>query len=560
LAQSRGDEPADLVLRGGRLVNVFTRDVVTADLAVGEGRIAGWGNYDAREIVDLDGCFVLPGLIDVHTHLESSMLAPGQYAAAIVPRGITTIVCDPHEIANVCGLAGIRYLLDAAASSPLDVFATASSCVPATPLETAGATLGPAELTELLGWSRILGLGELMNFPGTIQGDPQVLARLQAAEGRLVDGHAPGVTGKQLQAYLAAGPDSDHECRELGPAQERRRAGMWVYLREGSSSADLERLAPLVAEFGTERLALCTDDVSPEALAERGHLDHALRRAVELGLDPLDAVALATLRPAERLGLHDRGALGAGRIADLVVVEDLSSFTTRKVYKRGQLVDSVDNQPPPALPPEVRGTCRTGPITAGTFALRCDLPRIRVIETTESPVFTRCVIEVVEPENGLLSADTSRDLLKLAVVERHRATGNVGLGLVRGFGLRTGALASSVAHDSHNIVVVGASDTDMALAVRAVAETGGGLVVASGGKVAASLPLPIAGLLSPEPLAGVVDAHRAVVAAARALGCGLGEPFMSLSFLALAVIPELKLTDRGLVDVARGQIVPIGVS
>ncbi len=553
-----GRSPADLVLRGGQVVNVCTGEIRATDIALAGDRIAGLGQYEGRRTVDLGGRFVLPGFIDGHIHLESSMVTPREFARWVLRRGTTTVICDPHEIANVCGVNGIRYLLEGT-PSPLDIFALAPSCVPASPLETSGATLGADRIRELLQHPQILGLGEMMNFPGVIGAQPEALGTLEAAGSRVIDGHAPGVSGLELQAYVAGGPDSDHECREPDEAREKLRAGMWLYVREGSSGRDLAALGPVVREFGPHRMLFVTDDCSPLHLLRHGHLDHVLRRAVAEGVEAVDAVSMVTLQPALRFGLHDRGALVPGRLADLVVVEDLLSFKVHKIYKRGQPVDDVDKSAESRSDLEhfVRDTCRLASIRPTDFEVALTRRRARVIELTETPVFTRGRVEDVSVDGGHFVPDPERDLLTLAVVERHRASGRIGRGIVRGFGLKRGALASSVAHDSHNIVAIGCNAGDICAAVAAVAEVGGGQAVVADGGIQARLRLPLAGLLSDGSLSDVGADLDKLGDAARVLGCPLAEPFMHLSFLALPVIPELKLTDRGLVDVAEFRIVPL---
>ncbi len=558
---ARGEEPADLLLRNARLVNVFSGEVHPADVAIDAGRVVGLGNYSAREEIDLHGKYLCPGLIDGHVHLESAMVHPAEFARAVVPRGTTTVIADPHEIANVLGLEGIRYLLAATANLPLSVYLMAPSCVPASPLETAGAELTAADLEILLREERVLGLAEMMNFPGVIHRSPEVLAKLEVARGRPVDGHAPGLTGHDLCAYIASGIGSDHECTTLHEALEKLRLGMTIMIREGSTARNLADLLPLVMPGNASHCFFVSDDRHPVELLERGHMDAILRQAQphEL-LPPVTLVQMATLNTARYFRLWDLGAIAPGYRADMVVVDDLETFEVSMVFKDGRPVAQSGALLGASLPEErpiPPSTFHVPPLRAERFVIPAGGSRLRVIEVVPEQVVTRALWEEPRVEDGLAVADPERDLLKLAVVERHRGSGRVGLGFVRGFGLKRGALASSVAHDSHNIVVVGCSDAEMAAAVEAVVRMGGGQVAVAGGTVLADLPLPIAGLMSDRPLEEVRGRLEVLNRAARELGCTLEAPLMTMSFLALVVIPELKLSDRGLVDVQRFDFVPL---
>ncbi|MBN1484499.1 MAG: adenine deaminase [Chloroflexia bacterium] len=560
---ARGEQLADLVLRNARLVNVFSGDVHTVDVAVHQGRVMGLGSYQGREEIDLEERYVCPGLIDGHVHIESAMVHPAEFARAVVPHGTTTVIADPHEIANVMGVAGVRYLLEATADLPLNVYLMAPSCVPASPLETAGAELGVAEIRELLSEPRVLGLGELMNFPGVVRGLPQLLEKIQAARGCPVDGHAPGLTGRDLCAYVAAGIGSDHECIDLQEALEKLRLGMTIMIRQGSSAQNLEALLPLVMPGNASNCFFVSDDRHPADLINQGHMDAILRQAQpqEL-LPPVTLVQLATLNAARYFRLWDLGGIAPGYRADMVVVDDIEDFQASMVFKDGQLV-ARDGQMLGRMMPEQR------PAPASSFQVadfgleRLAIPaageRLRLIGVVPGQIVTQALVEAAKIEDGLAVADPERDLLKIAVVERHRGSGNVGLGFVRGFGLKRGAIASSVAHDSHNIVVVGASDIEMARAVQAVIRLQGGQVVVAGEEILAALPLPIAGLMSERPLEQVSTAVEALNRAAQSLGCSLDAPLMTMAFMALVVIPELKLSDRGLVDVNAFEIVPLFV-
>ena len=551
LAVARGDRPADIRLTNGRVVNVLTDEVEETDVVLAGRWIAGVGpDYEASATVDLAGRFLLPGFIDAHVHIESSLATPPEFARAVVPRGTTTVVSDPHEIANVHGLEGIHYMLAASAGLPLTVFVMASSCVPATHMGTAGAVLGAEELASL-DHPRVLGLAELMNYPGAIHGAPEVLEKLAAFGGRVVDGHAPGVTGKALNAYVAAGPRSDHECTTAGEAEEKLRRGLWVFFREATNARNLLALLPALSPRSRRRIALCTDDRQPPDLLETGGIDHMLRMLVASGVDPVEAIGLATLNPAEYFGLHDRGAVAPGRRADLVVVPSLDDLRAECVYSGGRLVAEggealwprANGSPsPPAPSMAVRDA-------ALDFSIRARPGQVRVIRAIPDQIVTDTALATPATAGGEVVADTDRDLLKIAVVERHSGSGRVGLGLVTGIGIRRGAIAGTVAHDHHNIVVIGTDDGSMRTAVRAVVALRGGLAVVDGERVLASLALPVGGLMSEAPIEEIRVSLNEVVEAARRLGSPLHDPLMTMSFLALEVIPKLKITDLGLVDV-----------
>ena len=559
LTVARGDAPADLLLRNGRLLNVFTGQIETADVAVFAGRIAGVGpGYAAAETIDLDGAYVAPGLIDAHVHIESSLCVPAQFAAAVLPRGVTTVVADPHEIANVAGVAGVRYMAAASRGLPLDVKLMAPSCVPATPLATAGAAVSADEIALLLSDGTCHGLAEVMNFPGVVAGDADLRSKVAAARGRPVDGHCPGLRDQPLNAYVAAGIHTDHESVTVDEAAEKLSRGLYLLIREATNARNLDALLPLVMPANGRRICFCTDDRTPGDLLADGGIDHMIRRAIAFGLDPVEAFRLATLNTAECYGLHDRGAIAPGRRADLMVFDDLQSPTARLVFAAGRSVASyvpTDHTPPPA----VLGTCRTS-LDQLDLRIVARGRRVRVIGSRPDQLLTDHLILDATVVGDHAVADPSRDVLKMAVVERHRCTDNVGLGFIRGIGLRRGAIAGTVAHDHHNLVAVGADDVSMHTAMRAAAADGGGLAVADGDRVLARLPLPVAGLMSDRPVAEVRAGYDALLAAAASLGSPLHDPFMALSFMALEVIPSLKLTDKGLVDVDRFAPVDLFVS
>jgi adenine deaminase len=559
IAVARGDEPADLVFRGGRVINVFSRTVLQRDLAVTDGFVVGLGDYQGREIVDVSDQYLLPGLIEGHLHVESTLLTPAGLARAVVGRGTSVLIGDPHEIVNVNGLAGLDYMLDASQGLPVDVFYMLSSCVPATGFETSGADLEAADLIAYADHPRILGLAEMMNFPGVVAGDPGVLDKLVAFWDAHVDGHSPLLSGKRLNAYLLAGPRTDHECLRLDEAWEKLDAGMWIMIRQATLAHNLEALLPLVHPATCRRCLLVSDDLHPDLILEQGHLDRLLRLAVAHGLDPLIAVQMVTLNPAECFGLTRRGALAPGYLADVVVVGDLERFPIKRVYKNGRLkakdgraVDFPETEVAYGLT-----SMNLPEITPEKFRLPAEGDQAKVIEIVPDQLITNRLVLTPRTADGLVVSDPKSDVLKLAVIERYTGRAGTGLGLVKGFGLKDGALASSVAHDSHNIIVVGVSDQDMAAAADAVRRMGGGLAAVARGEVMASLPLPVAGLMSELPVAEVAAGLHAVRAAARELGSPLAAPYMALSFLALPVIPSLKLTDRGLVDVDRFQTVSL---
>ena len=552
LAVARGDEIADVVIEGGKVFSVFTREWLETEIAICDGYVAGLGSYAGKEVVHARRQYIVPGLIDAHMHLESSKLLVDEFARLVLPMGTTAVVADPHEIANVLGTDGIHWLADLADEVPLDIFFMASSSVPASKFESPRRALTLGDLQGLLHRRRVIGLAEMMNYPGVVAGDPAELGKLGLESASHVDGHAPGVLGHDLQAYAAAGIRSDHEISSLEEGRERLRAGMWVLVREASAARNLEALVPLIEEFGPARMAFCTDDREPEHIAEEGHMNSIVRRAVELGVSPEDALVMATLNPATWHGLRDFGAVAPGYVADLLLLPDLESFQPEVVLKRGAPVEEF---PRPEVPEWVKHTVRVQPTASNDFAIPWEGGTARVIGLVEGQIVTEALQEEVRADGGVAVADPARDLAKIAVVERHLGTGRIGLGFVRGFGLERGAMATTIAHDAHNIVVVGIDDGDMARAVGRLSETGGGLVVIADRGVQAELPLPVAGLLSEEPYEEVVEASEACLQAARNLGCTFPAPFQTLSFLALSVIPKLKITDRGLIDVDAFEIV-----
>ncbi len=554
LAVARGDEPADVVVRGGRVLSVFTREWLDVDVAVADGWIAGLGEYEGREVVDASDRYVVPGFIDAHMHLESTKLLPDEFARLVLPLGTTAVVLDPHELANVLGTDGVHWLLDACDGLPLDFYFMASSCIPASEFESPRRPLLSGDLESLLRRRRVIGLAEMMNFPGVINAEESELEKLELATGVHVDGHAPGVLGKALNAYVAAGIRSDHEALTVEEGRERLRNGMWLLIREASMARNLHALLPLVQEFGTNGIAFCTDDRDPEDIAENGHINGMVREAVAAGIPPEDAVVLATLNPATWHRLWHLGAIAPGYQADLLILSELKRFEPETVLKAGRPAAEI---PRPDVPEWVKHSVRNQPVGESDFLIQWARGTARVIGLIPDQVVTEALVQEPATADGAAIADASRDLAKIAVIERHLGTGRIGLGFVHGSGLQRGALASTVAHDAHNIVVVGMDDADMARAVQRLGELGGGIVVIDGGEISAELPLPVAGLLADAPLAEVIEKSLACNDAARAVGWSGATPFLTLSFLGLSVIPSLKITDRGLVDVDRFELVPL---
>jgi adenine deaminase len=556
LAVARCDEPADVVVRGGRVLSVFTREWLEVDVAVADGWIAGLGEYEGRDVVDATGRYVVPGFIDAHMHLESTKLLPDEFARLVLPLGTTAVVLDPHELANVLGTDGVHWLLDACEGLPLDYYFMASSSIPASIFESPRRPLLSGDLESLLRRRRVIGLAEMMNFPGVINADANELEKLRLATRVHVDGHAPGVLGKALNAYVAAGIRSDHEALTVEEGRERLRDGMWLLIREASMARNLQALLPLVREFGTNRIAFCTDDRDPEDIAENGHINGMVRVAVANGIAPEDAIVLASLNPATWHRLWHLGAIAPGYQADLLLLPDLERFEPELTLKAGRPVEEI---PEPDVPEWVKHSVRNKPVSTADLQIPWEGGKARAIGLVPDQVVTESLEVEPATANGFAVSDTGRDLAKIAVIERHLGTGRIGYGFVHGSGLQRGALASTVAHDAHNIVVVGMDDEDMTRAVARLGELGGGIVVVDGGEVKAELPLPVAGLLADAPLAEVIEKSLACNDAAREVGWSGATPFLTLSFLGLSVIPSLKITDRGLVDVDRFQIVPLKI-
>ncbi len=556
-----GDGSADLLIKNGRVVDVYSGQIERKDVAIFDGVIVGFGDYQAKKIVDVKGDFLCPGLIDGHVHVESSMVTVPEFGRAVLPNGTTSVVIDPHEIANVHGLEGIRFMADSAKEVPLNVFIMLPSCVPATNMETSGATLNSSDLKPLFKEAWAIGLAEVMNFPGVISRDPEVLKKIMMAKGRPIDGHAPLLSGKGLYAYLTAGIRSDHECTTVQEAEEKLRDGMRIQIREGTTARNLKDLLPLVTPTNSRRSFFVTDDRHPKELLKEGHIDSIIRKAIKWGLDPILAIQMGTLNAAEYYRLEGIGAVAPGYCADIVTFDHLDRFRIGKVFKDGVLV--AENGKMLILPTLKKTRLKIGssvhikPLKKDAFLLRSDQPLVKVIQLIPNQIITKKVTKKIILKEGVAYPNIKEDILKIVVVERHHATGNIGIGFVHGFGLKKGAIGSSVAHDSHNLVIVGTNDQDMLKVMNVIEIMKGGLVVVSDGKAVASLPLPIAGLMSASPISQVYFQLEALLRATKKLGCKISDPFMALSFLSLPVIPELKITDKGLVDVNQFKFVPL---
>jgi adenine deaminase len=557
-----GKRRVDLLLRNARVINTFSGDVHKTDVAIHNGRIVGFGAYKAKKVLDLRGAHLAPGFIDGHVHIESTMVKVPEFGRIIVPLGTTTVIADPHEIANVLGLDGIRYMLASSRNSVLGVYIMLPSCVPATHLETAGAELSGHDLSLLLNDERVLGLAEMMDYPSVIHGCPGALEKISIARGKRIDGHAPLVRGKDLYAYVSAGIKSDHECTTVEEAREKLRAGMFIMIREGTAAKNLKALLPLVNSENSRKCLFVTDDRHLDDIRSQGHIDYLVRSAIRLGVDPIRAIQMASINTAEYFGLKDLGAVAPGYRADLIVFDDFKKLRIAKVIKDGRLVAENGVLKPSAVTDykgKVRGTINVRWIEHEDFAVKAEGKKARVIEVVPDQIVTRSLVCPVKTDGGFVAADPARDILKIAVIERHMASGRIAKGLVKGFGLRKGAIASSISHDSHNIVVIGTNDGDMYAAAVQVVKMQGGIVAACDGQVLEALPLPIAGLMSDRSSEFVREKLHRLIAAAHAMGSKLKDPYMAMSFLTLPPIPELKITDRGLIDAVEFKVVPLFV-
>jgi adenine deaminase len=557
IAQGRGQAPADLVLKGGSVFDLITGEVVPSDVAICGDTIVGvFGDYAGLREIDVSGQILVPGFIDTHLHIESSLVTPHEFDRCVTPRGVTTAICDPHEIANVCGLTGIHYFLDASAQCLMDIRVQLSSCVPSTHMETAGARLAAADLLPLRDHPRGIGLAEFMNFPGVLMQDAGCMAKLEGWQGRHIDGHAPLLRGNDLNGYISAGIRTEHEATSVEEGLEKLRKGMRVLIREGSVSKDMHALAPLLTDRHAPYLCLCTDDRNPLDIAEHGHLDYMIRTLISLGCPTLAVYRAASLSAAEAFGLKDRGLIAPGKRADIVVMSDLASCRASLVLAGGVVADAAAFAARAVTAPVARHSVKAPKIGPGDFRTAGNRVQTPVIGILPGKIITEHLTFDIAPEGGDKRPDIARDLVKIAVIERHGINGNRTTGFVKGFGLIRGAIASTVCHDHHNIAVVGVDYDDMALAVTRLGQIEGGFVVVDGGQVLAELALPVAGLMSLEPFEVVRDRLTDLRAAARGLGVTLEEPFLQLAFLCLPVIPHLKITDMGMVDVDRFEIMP----
>lgn len=562
LAAARGDVLADLVLRRANLVNVWSGEIYLTDIVIHQGRVIALGSgYSARQEMDIQGRYISPGFIDAHVHIESSLCTPPEFARAVVPHGVTAVVTDPHEIANVLGLSGIHYMLERAKDGPLSMFVNAPSCVPATHMETSGARLEADDLATLLDNQWVTGLAEVMNYPGVVYADEGMLDKLERFQSRVRDGHCPALTGKELNAYVSTGIGSEHECTTVAEAQEKLRLGLTIFIREGTTTRNLLPLLPLITPQNHTRICFCTDDRQPNSLMDEGSIDFMVRKAVANGVDPLMAIRMGTLNTAQYFRLYDYGVIAPGKWADMFVFSDLYNLQPEMVFRHGQLVaqDGKMAVEKPSLRPVRQPPSVNVNLASLDFSVSASGAHIRVIGAQGDQVVTEHLVEAASVVDGLVVSDVNRDILKMAVIERHHATGNQALSFIKGFGLRRGAIAGTVAHDHHNLVVIGVDDASMKRAVEVVVEIGGGLVAVNGDEVLGILPLPVAGLMTENPLEQVRHAYDNMIAHAQTLGSTMPDPFMAMSFMALEVIPKLKLTDLGLVDVEQFKIVDLFV-
>jgi adenine deaminase len=552
IAAGKGDEPADLVIRGAKLFDLVDGGLVGTDIAIcGDTIVGTHSSYEGLEVFDATGLIAVPGFIDTHLHIESSLVTPQEFERCVLPHGVTTAICDPHEIANVLGLEGIRYFLDSALSMRMDLRVQLSSCVPATHLETSGARLEAEDLVPLMDHPKVIGLAEFMNFPGVLGGDPACLAKLAAFAHRHIDGHAPLVRGMALNGYLAAGIRTDHETTTADEAREKLAKGMAILIREGSVSKDLEALTPLITRDASPFLAFCTDDRNPLDIAEQGHLDFMIRTAIAAGADPLAVYRVATLSAARLFGLTDRGMIAPGRRADIVLVDDLASCSIRHVFTAGRHVEASLFSGRDQVSPVGLGSVKCRQLRSTDFGVVARAGETPVIGVVSGRIITEKLSLRLHSFDGQAQCDLDQDVVKVTVIERHGRTDptHIATGFVRGFGMKQGAIASSIGHDSHNLCVVGVDEASMAAAANRLIERGGGFAVADRGEVTAEIALPVAGLMSDRPFEEVRASLEGLRHAAKALGVTLNEPFLQVAFLTLPVIPHLKITDKGLVDV-----------
>lgn len=556
ISQGLGDQKADLVLKGGKIFNVVTGELLDGDVAINGDTIVGtYDEYEGKNVIDVRGGILVPGFIDTHLHIESSMLTPLEFDRCVTPKGVTTAICDPHEIANVLGNIGIKYFQKASECTLMDIKVQIPSCVPSTAMETSGAKLNASDLSLLMGHQSALGLAEMMNYPGVLNKDPEVLEKLLLYQGQHIDGHAPLLRGKALNAYIASGVVTDHESTEKAEAMEKLRKGLRILIREGSVSKDLSALASILNDKTAPYICLCTDDRNPLDIAEQGHLDFMIRSLIELGVSPLAAYRSASLSAAEAFGLKDRGLIAPGKRADIVLVGSLEKCNAKMVFCAGKLVNKNAFENRQSIAEVGRLSVKAPNVLSSSFRATDNNENTDVIGIIEGKIITNHLKEIISIKNGDKTPDIARDLIRISVIERHGVNGNIATGFVHGFGLKSGAIASTVAHDHHNIVTVGVNYDDIALAVNRLNKIEGGFVIADKGVILKELPLPIAGLMSTEPFEVIQKELKELRKVANSLGVILEEPFLQLSFLALPVIPALKITDRGLVDVNKFEII-----
>ena len=562
---AKGEQKADLVIKNAKLVNVLSEEIYETDIAIADNLVVGLAkNYEGIKEIDVKGAYVTPGFIDGHVHIESSMLVPSEFAKMVVPSGTTTVVADPHEISNVMGLQGISFMREASKDLPLDVFMTLPSCVPATSLETSGVDLNSYDLALLIGAPWVLGIAEMMNFPGVVNYDKGVLSKIKLGleKKKRIDGHAPNLSGKDLNAYVAAGVRSDHECTNPEEAIEKLRLGMYLMVREATGARDLEPLIPVLKKINTRKCMFVTDDRHPKHLKK--HISHMVKKAVSMGIDPIKAVQMASLNTAEYFNLQNLGAIAPGYKADILVFSDLEKFEPEMVFKNGKLVaqnGKVIEDLKDFKLPVLRGSVNIKYLYHEDLKIKIpkDKTKIKTINVIPKQLITQTIYEKITEKDGYAVSNINNDVLKIAVIERHKATGNIGLGFVKGFGLTSGAIASTVAHDSHNMIVIGTNDDDMYYAAVELVKSQGGKIIVENGKTLAHLKLPIAGVMSDMPFEQVCEKIEELNIAAKQIGCKIDDPFMSMAFLSLSVIPELKITDKGLIDVNSFEITDLFV-
>ncbi len=556
---AKGEIEADLVIKNANLINVLTEEIYPSDVAIKDGIIAGMGfGYKGKEEIDAKGKYISPSFIDGHIHIESTMLMPSEFAKMVVPAGTTCVIADPHEISNVAGLHGISFMREASNNLPLDVFMMLPSCVPASPYETSGFDLNSYDLAFLIDSPWILGLAEMMNFPGVINLNKEVLAKIKIAadKNKRIDGHAPYLTGKNLCAYAAAGISSDHECTNPDEAIEKLRLGMYLMIREGSAARDLDALIPVLKKYTTRKCFFVTDDRHPSKLKE--HINLMVRRCVEEGISPINAIQMASINTAEYFGIKNLGAVAPNYKADILIFDNLTDFKPEIVIKNGKIVaknGKMTVKTEHKIQSSLRGTVNIGLFDKKQLEIPAKSEKVHAIQVIPDQLVTKSVEEKIIIKDGLAQSNIENDVLKMVVIERHKASGNIGKGFVKGFGLKSGAIASTVAHDSHNMIVIGTNDDDMYIAIRELVKSQGGKVVVNNGKVISKLELPIAGIMSEESTEDVIKKFDNLSVAEKVIGSTLAEPFMTMAFLSLSVIPELKLTDKGLMDVMQGKFI-----